>query len=484
MKDDEHQNNLLEGRIGEGRRLSDRLIRILLDSMPIPTFVIDRNNRLIVWNKALEAMTGIPAERVLGRRQHWNAFYRKQRPCLADILVEEKVLNIAEWYGNKCVASPLLQNAYEGIDFFPDIGNGGKWIRFTAAALHDDNGRLIGAMETLEDITEKMHIQEALRESETALAGILRGSPIPTFVIDRQHRVTHWNRALEKLSGIPAGHIIGTKHQWRSFYAEERPCMSDLLVDQKIEELDRWYAARATPSKLIQEAFEAVDFFPNLENGKWLRFTAALLRNSLGEIVGAVETLEDITDRKQAETALIESEQRYRDLSVTDSLTKLFNSRHFFRQFSVEVERANRYNHALTLLFIDIDNFKHFNDRYGHLEGDTVLVRLGNTIRQSLRKTDSAYRLGGEEFLVLMPETAGDDACVLAERIRHEFEREPFLPDEHDECHVTVSIGIAQYISKESTTSFLRRADEGMYRAKELGKNMVYFNHFSEAAAP
>lgn len=140
---------------------------------------------------------------------------------------------------------------------------------------------------------------------EALLASIIGGSPIPAFVIGRDHRILYWNRALEELSRIRADEVIGTNQQWRAFYAAERPCMADLLVDGALQAIPDWYTGKYIPSKLIDEAYEATDFFPELgETGRWLRFTAAVLRDSAGTLMGVVETLEDITERRQAEEAL------------------------------------------------------------------------------------------------------------------------------------------------------------------------------------
>ena len=110
---------------------------------------------------------------------------------------------------------------------------------------------------------------------ERILHGIIDGSFIPTFVIDRDHCVQHWNRALEEISKIPASSIIGTNEHWRAFYRKQRPCMADLLVDGAMQEIPRWYAGKVRESALIPEAFEATDFFAELgESGRWLRFTA------------------------------------------------------------------------------------------------------------------------------------------------------------------------------------------------------------------
>ena len=183
--------------------------------------------------------------------------------------------------------------------------------------------------------------------------------------------------------------------------------------------------------------------------------------------------LNDITRQKKTEEALRQSETRYRELSITDALTQLHNSRHFFSQFEVEVERANRYTPELSLLLLDLDDFKRYNDQYGHVEGDKVLRKLGQVISRSLRQTDSAYRYGGEEFTVILPGTVLDDALLVSERIRKTFEMEPFYPPPGDEVHMTASIGVTQYRSGEALAEFLERADQLMYTAKKQGKNRV-----------
>ena len=129
----------------------------------------------------------------------------------------------------------------------------------------------------------------------------------------------------------------------------------------------------------------------------------------------------DITAQRQIEQELRESEKRYKELSITDGLTKLYNSRHFYDGLQLEIERANRYHRSLALLMIDIDDFKKFNDTYGHLVGDKVLAQTGEVIRNALREADTGYRYGGEEFAVILPETVGPGAVEVAERIRKEL---------------------------------------------------------------
>jgi two-component system cell cycle response regulator len=179
------------------------------------------------------------------------------------------------------------------------------------------------------------------------------------------------------------------------------------------------------------------------------------------------------TERKQTEEALRVSEKKYRELSITDDLTQLYNSRYFYNQLKMEMDRADRYGQPLTLLLLDLDDFKVFNDTYGHIEGDQVLSRLGQVVKRCLRQTDSAYRYGGEEFTILLPMTTSEDATVTAERIRTEFKKEIFFPLSGKNVHMTVSIGFAQYKPQEDMKVFVHRVDQLMYQAKKNGKDMV-----------
>jgi two-component system cell cycle response regulator len=161
-------------------------------------------------------------------------------------------------------------------------------------------------------------------------------------------------------------------------------------------------------------------------------------------------------------------------LSITDGLTKLYNSRYFYNQLKAEIDRTARYQRPLSLLLLDIDQFKEYNDNFGHLEGDKVLLRLGQVIRSCLRKMDSAYRYGGEEFTVILPETEGDEAATVAERIRSSVSGEAFFPKDRDEkLTITISIGVTEYIHDEEIAIFVQRADKAMYLSKQSGRNRV-----------
>lgn len=184
--------------------------------------------------------------------------------------------------------------------------------------------------------------------------------------------------------------------------------------------------------------------------------------------------IRDMTKRKEALKALQESEKRYRELSIIDDLTQLYNSRHFYTQLKIETERSNRYEQPLTLLLMDIDKFKDFNDTYGHVEGDNMLSQFGKLLKRFLRETDSAYRYGGEEFTIILPMTTGEEGIIMAERIQAELREKAFSPVSGQKVYMTVSIGISQYKPKEEMKAFVHRVDQLMYQSKKKRKHSIY----------
>jgi diguanylate cyclase (GGDEF)-like protein len=163
-------------------------------------------------------------------------------------------------------------------------------------------------------------------------------------------------------------------------------------------------------------------------------------------------------------------------LAITDSLTELYNSRHFFRQIKQEIERTARYRHNLSLLLLDIDHFKQYNDTWGHLEGDKVLMSIGRIINACMRAMDTAYRYGGDEFAVLLPETDLQPAGMVGHRIKNLISQKIFEPEPGVHASITISIGAAEFRSGEDVSSFIHRADQALYRSKENGRNRLTYD--------
>jgi two-component system cell cycle response regulator len=199
------------------------------------------------------------------------------------------------------------------------------------------------------------------------------------------------------------------------------------------------------------------------------------------EIVARARTL---MRRKRYMDALRDRLDHSLELAITDQLTGLYNRRFLFGQLAPLVQRAQCGGEAVSVMTIDIDHFKRLNDTFGHDAGDIVLrdfaVRLGTNTRPS----DFACRLGGEEFVVIMPRTSGDIACLAAERLRRGICAAPFtVPGLSQSLEVTVSIGVASCAGEDdSVESLLKRADEALYEAKRSGRNRVIGRAATRAA--
>ncbi|MEW6087912.1 MAG: diguanylate cyclase [bacterium] len=172
---------------------------------------------------------------------------------------------------------------------------------------------------------------------------------------------------------------------------------------------------------------------------------------------------------------LYKEKEKYKELSNLDSLTGLFNHRHFHELLENEIKRSKRYLNKFSLLMIDIDNFKHFNDTYGHFEGDLILKSISSFFLGNVRDIDHVCRYGGEEFAIILPETNKNGALVLAHRLRLlipiSISKSSLL-----KCHVepTISIGLCCYPGDSMVKDeLIQKADLALYQAKHLGKNRV-----------
>ena len=184
-----------------------------------------------------------------------------------------------------------------------------------------------------------------------------------------------------------------------------------------------------------------------------LKYSRQKLKQLLGEQVALVNELERLAN--------------------TDSLTGIWNRRYLFIVAEREITRSKRYNIAFSVLLIDIDHFKRINDTYGHDIGDEVIIFMTKVVLENLRKVDCFGRLGGEEFLVLLPETDLNEAKIVAERIRTNIENK-YINTHDQKISITVSIGVSCYgLEDQVIDSIIQRADQGLYQAKNQGRNRV-----------
>lgn len=275
--------------------------------------------------------------------------------------------------------------------------------------------------------------------------------------VDREGVVIIFNAAAEKLTGLAAEDVIGKMPIQKVYDVPEL----GREIKKKIYGKDYGGPGRA----------DGIEVYVKGEGGTKIpiRLSAALIFDSSLETgqteIGSVGFFHDLTERKKMEEEL-------RKRSITDSLTNLYNRRHFHSTLLEEIERSVRYKRPLSLAAFDLDHFKPFNDTYGHQEGDNILRFVAECIASVFRSTDNAFRVGGDEFAVLLVETDLENAQLVMDRLRAVFaERWPqkmaYMGQKLQA--VTMSIGLAQLGDGEKADKFQMRADLAMYEAKNAG---------------
>lgn len=259
--------------------------------------------------------------------------------------------------------------------------------------------------------------------------------PFPVVVIDANYNVVVINeKAIEKFSP-PAG-------KFRCFeitHGYDKPCWEV-------------HGDMVCPVKKLQEGEEPYAFHEYENKGF--------------HVLVAERLEEDLFMELYLDSYITDLISELRFLADTDSLTGFYNRRKIEEVLAREIERSHRYGNPLSILFIDVDNFKELNDTYGHKAGDEVLRKIAKIIDRELRRTDYVGRFGGEEFLIVLPETTAERAFRVAERIRDRIEQTDFGVDK-----VTVSIGVTELKKDEDASTLFNRVDRAMYLAKERGKN-------------
>jgi len=216
-------------------------------------------------------------------------------------------------------------------------------------------------------------------------------------------------------------------------------------------------------SEVMRRAIDEEGYIEIQIDERTLQILASTIRNPDEEVIGSAALIRDVTTEKNLQNEL-------RQHAVSDALTGLFNRRHLDTCLARELERCKRYGHEISILMFDVDHFKQFNDDHGHEQGDRVLQFIADTVRSVIRKIDIPCRYGGEEFLIILPETSFDYAMMVAERVRAAVET-----DSADDVQVTISIGVATYpwVMANTAQQFIEAADKAMYDAKQSGRNCL-----------
>lgn len=295
-------------------------------------------------------------------------------------------------------------------------------------------------IEMIEKRTDySLEIERDLVEHESTMSQIIQGSTIPIFVINRDHIVTYWNKALENLTGYSADEIVGTNKQWMPFREKERPTMADAILSQFEEgDITRYYGEMWSKSNLIEGAYEAEEFFPNLgENGKWTWFTAAPIKRADGEIIGAIETLWDNTEKKKAEQEL----ERYnRELTALGTIySALSSSFKFEDRINAALEEVKRFLSAesICLFLLGEDNLFHLRYDIGITDDFYAKYR-------KLEKKSIVYDvIQSEKFMIFenLQEGGNDDIGLLEDEGLKSLTYIPMISDKKEAFGI-IRIGI------------------------------------------
>jgi len=362
-------------------RESERRLADIINFLPDATMVIDKEGKVIAWNRALEVLTGVKADDMLGKGNHENAlpFYGQRRPILIDLVLKPKE-EIEKSYTNLSRDGETLV----GEAYMPVLGGGETYLWGVASALYDSQGNIVGAIESIKDITDRKRAEEALKESECRLADIINFLPDATMVIDRDGKIISWNQAIEAMTGVKAEDILGKGNYEHAipFYGQRRPALIDLVLksqEESQEEFEKNYSNIERKSgNLVGEAY-----IPNLKGaGAYLFGTAAALYDSKGEIVGAIESIRNITKHKRAEQALSRAHNQL-ELKVKERTSELETRNAEMERFVYTV------SHDLRTPLISISGFMGFL-KQDFEKGDVVCMKDDlRIVNEAVTKMDS-----------------------------------------------------------------------------------------------
>ncbi|MBN2468777.1 MAG: PAS domain S-box protein [Deltaproteobacteria bacterium] len=458
---------------------SERRLADIIQGSPIPIFVLDNKHVVKYWNKACESLTGIGAGEVIGTKNQWMAFYSAERRTLADFIVDNAPEEeIARYYGGRYRKFISIDGAYEAEDFFPALGKRGKWLFFSAAPLRDVKGRLTGAIEVLQDMTERKIAEEKLRESEERFRSLFEQSNDAILIHTLNSQILDVNaRACEmlrydrqELCSLTISALLPES---------EHATTEKAFQDTQEKGYTRFETRFQRADKTLVDV-EISSRFTDLEKGIVQGICRDISERKRSE--EELKKAKEITD--QAKAALEKTNQQLEKankelqrLTFIDGLTGIANRRHFDQMIENEWRRALRNQESMAFIMIDIDYFKHYNDYYGHQDGDECLKKVAKALsRMAKRPGDLAARYGGEEFAVILSNTGATSAVKLAEEARTNILD---LKMAHNTSeigdYVTISVGVATVIPNNalSPQDLIEAADKSLYGAKRGGRNQV-----------
>jgi len=331
---------------------------------------------------------------------------------------------------------------------------GVRFVQGQGKHLRNEKGEPTRFLGTIHDITEQREIVNALESEQAKLQAMAEATYDPYIMIDSQDTILFWSPAAEKVFGWTNEEALGQK-------------MHELItppeyIEPALEGLHHFAQSGKGP------VLDSISELPAIrKNGEYFPVERSVSAFQVGDSYYAVGVLRDITERKKAEEKLAQ-------LASTDELTGLFNRRTFIEMTEYELKHSKRSGSPISLVMLDADKFKNINDTYGHAFGDEVLQVLASTVLSCVREVDILGRVGGEEFLLMLPDTPLEGAVGAAERIRAAIEQVELQHESGETIRFTVSMGISVCNhGEESFDDLFNRADMAMYQAKQKGRNRV-----------
>ncbi|UAK23136.1 GGDEF domain-containing protein [Sphingomonas nostoxanthinifaciens] len=274
-------------------------------------------------------------------------------------------------------------------------------------------------------------------------------------------RFTYMGPQIEPLLGWPQNSWVSVEDWASRIHPDDREHVVNYCVAQSIAGIDHEADYRALTAD---------------RGFVWIRDVVHVVRNAAGEVDSLIGFMFDISERKRIEQELVKMQKKLEALSFEDGLTRTANRRRFDERLEAEWETARRGARPLSMILLDIDHFKRFNDRYGHVRGDECLVTVAAALRKIGRAQDVVARFGGEEFVLLLPDTDEATALDLARTCRHAIEALA-IPHEASDCStfVTASVGVGTVVPDEGERArdFCESVDRRLYGAKQNGRNQL-----------
>lgn len=405
---------VLKQRIAHLRQILNSTADIIL-STDLEGYVTDHNPR---------------ARRLLGGRNR--LIGRHARTFFADEKAYERLME-------RYKRSPVVRNfqtRFRGADGSP------LDVDITLSRLRGAGGAAEGSVCVIRDVSRQIAFEREYRRKSQFLSEVLDHSAAMIITADKSGRITAFNPEASRVLGYPRDEVIGKPAEMLYLRRQDRArLLRRVQKEGRVEEYN---------AKLVTRDRTVID----------VSLAMSLLKDDEERMIGTVAIGRDVTQERRLERKL-------HRLSITDTLTKLYNRRYFYKMLRRERRLSSRNKTPFSLILFDVDRFKEYNDRHGHLAGDRILKAVARIIHRSVRRgADVPCRFGGDEFTILLREADAATGLVLAERIRRRF-----VGMALGSC--TLSIGVAQHEKRETTKRFIQRADEAMYAAKRAGGNRV-----------